>query len=66
MTINRKIIRTAGICDNHRKDARVCEHQFSDYGARNHFHGRIITFRGFESNNGLRALINQKGPEKFW
>ena len=64
MTKNREIIRTADICDNHRKDARVCEYQFNDYGARNHFHGRIVTFRGYESNAGLRELIKQDGTGK--
>jgi len=58
------IIRTADICDNHRGDARICEHQFNDYGARDHFHGRIVTFRGYETNKGLRAVLQEGGAGK--
>jgi len=58
------IIRTADICDNHRQDARVCELQFDDFAARSHFHGRVVTFRGYESNRGLRALLSEGGAGK--
>ena len=58
------IIRTADICDNHRDDARVCEHQFNDYGARHHFHGRVVTFRAYESNKGILAVMREGGAGK--
>ncbi len=61
---NSTIIRTADICDTHEQDARVCELQFRDFGGRNHFHGRVVTYRGFESNKGLRAVLTEGGAGK--
>ena len=59
-----EIIRTADVCDGHVEDARVCELQFRDFGGRNHFHGQVVTFRGYESNKGLRALLTEGGAGK--
>jgi len=58
------IIRTADICDNHRQDARICEHQFVDYAARAHFHGLAVTFSGYETNKGLRKVLEEGGAGK--
>ena len=60
---NDTIIRTADICDDH-GDARVCELQFRDFAAREHFHGVVVTFATFEDNKGVRDLIAQGGAGK--
>lgn len=60
---NETIIRTADICDDH-GDARVCELQFRDFAAREHFHGEVVTFATFEDNKGVRGLIAQGGAGK--
>ncbi len=60
---NDTIIRTADICDDH-GDARVCELQFRDFAAREHFHGEVVTFATFEDNKGIRDLIAQGGAGK--
>lgn len=54
------IIRTADICDDHR-DARVCELQFRDFAARDHFHGEVVTFATYEDNKGIRDVLAQGG-----
>jgi len=64
MSRTSEIIRTADICDNHVEDARICELQFKDFGGRDHFHGRVVTFRGYESNKGLRAVLADGGEGK--
>ena len=38
------IIRTADICDDHGDAVLICEIPFNDYAARNHFHGRVVTY----------------------
>ena len=60
---NDTIIRTADICDDHR-DARVCELQFRDFAAREHFHREVVTFATFEDNKGIRDLIAEGGSGK--
>lgn len=57
------IIRTADICDDH-GDARVCELQFRDFAARDHFHGEVVTFATHEDNKGIRDLLAQGGAGK--
>lgn len=57
------IIRTADICDDH-GDARVCELQFRDFAARDHFHGEVVTFATHEDNKGIRDLLSQGGAGK--
>ena len=57
------IIRTADICDDHR-DARVCEVQFRDFAARDHFHGEVLTFATYEDNKGLRDVLALGGTGK--
>ena len=64
MTKNKKIIRTADICDRHREDARICELQFIDFGGRNHFHGIVETFSTYESNLEIREVLSQGGEGK--
>lgn len=57
------IIRTADICDDHH-DARVCELQFRDFAARDHFHGEVVTFATYEDNKGIRDVLAQSGAGK--
>ncbi|MDH3229193.1 MAG: ribonuclease E activity regulator RraA [Alphaproteobacteria bacterium] len=57
------IIRTADICDDH-GDARVCELQFNDYAAREHFHGEVVTFATFEDNKGILDVLKAGGAGK--
>lgn len=64
MARDASIIRTADICDNHRQDARICEHQFNDYAGRAHFHGTAVTFSGYETNKGLRKVLEEGGAGK--
>lgn len=51
------IIRTADICDDHGEAVRVCELQFRDYAARDHFHGTVVTFATYEDNKGIRDVL---------
>lgn len=51
---------TADLCDT-REDARVCELDFSSYGGRRAFEGRIRTVRCFEDFGLLRKLVEQPG-----
>ena len=60
---NDTIIRTADICDDH-GEARVCELQFRDYAAREHFHGEVVTFATFEDNKGLLDVLKAGGAGK--
>ena len=64
MTSERSIIRTADICDEYEFDARVCLLQFKDFAAREDFHGTVVTFSTFETNNGLMELIREGGTGK--
>jgi len=57
------IVRTADICDDH-GDARVCELQFRDFAAREHFHGEVVTFATFEDNTGIRDVLRAGGAGK--
>ncbi|MDH5513328.1 MAG: S-adenosylmethionine--2-demethylmenaquinone methyltransferase, partial [Gammaproteobacteria bacterium] len=57
------IIRTADICDDH-GDARVCELQFRDFAAREHFHGEVVTFATFEDNKGILDVLRTGGAGK--
>lgn len=57
------IIRTADICDDH-GDARVCELQFRDFAAREHFHGEVVTFATFEDNKGILDVLRAGGAGK--
>jgi regulator of ribonuclease activity A len=58
------IIRTADICDDHEDTVRICEIAFNDYGVRNHFHGRVVTFATYEDNKGVRAVLAEGGRGK--
>ncbi|UCH75298.1 MAG: ribonuclease E activity regulator RraA [Rhodospirillales bacterium] len=60
---NDTIIRTADICDDH-GEARVCELQFRDFAAREHFHGEVVTFATFEDNKGLLDVLKAGGAGK--
>lgn len=60
---NDTIIRTADICDDH-GDARVCELQFRDFAARQHFHGEVVTFATFEDNKGILDVLKAGGVGK--
>ena len=64
MARENKIIRTADICDDHREDARICEIQFKDVGARNHFHGEVVCLSTYEDNSGLRDVLAEGGAGK--
>ena len=64
MARDEKIVRTADICDGHRTDARVCELQFCDYGARKHFHGIVETISTYESNLEIMEVLSQGGGGK--
>ena len=57
---NETIIRTADICDDH-GEARVCELQFRDFSAREHFHGEVVTFATFEENKGILDVLKAGG-----
>ena len=61
---NMRIVRTADICDRNSEDVRVCELQFKNYGARNHFHGVVETFSTFESNSEMLGLLAEGGTGK--
>jgi regulator of ribonuclease activity A len=60
---NDTIIRTADICDDH-GEARVCELQFRDFSAREHFHGEVVTFATFEENKGILDVLKAGGAGK--
>lgn len=51
---------TADLCDT-REDARVCELDFSSYGGRRAFEGRVRTVRCFEDFGLLRKLVEEPG-----
>lgn len=55
------IIRTADICDGHGDSVRVCELQFRDFAAREHFHGEVVTFATYEDNKGIRDVLAADG-----
>ena len=59
-----EIIRTADICDDHGDVVRVCELQFNDYAAREHFHGEVVTFATFEENKGILDVMKAGGAGK--
>ena len=58
------IIRTADICDDHGDAVLICEIPFNDYAARNHFHGRVLTFATYEDNQGVRDVLGEGGKGK--
>lgn len=58
------IIRTADICDDHGDAVLICEIPFNDYAARNHFHGRVVTFATYEDNKGIRDVLAEGGRGK--
>lgn len=58
------IIRAADICDDHGDSVRVCELQFRDFAAREHFHGEVVTFAAYEENKGIRDLLAGGGAGK--
>lgn len=58
------IVRTADICDDHGDTVRVCELQFRDFAAREHFHGEVVTFATFEDNKGILDVLREGGAGK--
>ena len=58
------IIRTADICDDHGDAVLICEIPFNDYAARDHFHGRVVTFATYEDNKGVRDVLAEGGRGK--
>ena len=64
MASNKKIIRTADICDDYEFDVQVCEIAFNDYAKRNHFYGQVVTFSTFEDNKTVRDVLSKGGVGK--
>ncbi|MEE2699069.1 MAG: ribonuclease E activity regulator RraA [Pseudomonadota bacterium] len=64
MALNMGIIRTADICDEHKKEVQVCEIEFKDYAKRHYFHGQVVTFSTFEDNKSVRDVLGKGGAGK--
>jgi regulator of ribonuclease activity A len=52
---------TCDLCDEFPDEVRVAEPLFTDYGARDHFFGRIVTIRCHEDNSRVRDLVAEDG-----
>lgn len=66
MTAKQKIVYTSDIMDKYPgyEDVRVCEIAFTDYGARNAFHGQVETIATYENNTEIRKVLEGDGTGK--
>lgn len=52
---------TADLYDEHGETLQSCDTQFTQYGGRTSFSGRIVTVRCFQDNGLLKAVLNEPG-----
>lgn len=49
------------LCDEYANDIQVLEPLFSNFGAREAFHGPVVTVKCFEDNSLVKALVGTPG-----
>ncbi len=54
-------VSTCDLCDEFPDEVNVAEPLFSDFGARVHFAGRIVTVKCHEDNSRVREIVGEDG-----